>query len=294
MSEEDVYDAEMSNWPFTDRDAERILTGGNPEDAALARLAAVLTALHRHDVGALSDEQIARFAEQAAMVTAQTRPETVPARSTRSGRLMPALRHKLAVISAAILVLSGMMGVAVASDEAVPGHPLYGLDLALENLGIGAGGAIERISEAQALANSGQVSEAIDHVAGAIAGSSADAQSDDFSPEAANAASALRDAAAAVEADHDNQESQQVRGAVAAMLDEMAGMVADPEFDGESFGRRISEMARQIAGPDADGPGLDGASGEPDTDGDNGPPSGVPEGPPEGTPTGPPGGANRP
>jgi hypothetical protein len=43
-----------------------------------------------------------------------------------------------------------MSGVAVAANRAAPGDALYGIDRALEKIGIGAGGAQERLAGAKA------------------------------------------------------------------------------------------------------------------------------------------------
>lgn len=296
MSERDVYQVEMTKTELTDLDVERLLTGQPQEDPALARLGAFLAALHGPTLQPLSGERLWRLAGDAAAAARESRPEAgqeAPERRT-SSRWLLTLRHRLAVIAAAIFVLAGMTGVAAAADEAAPGDPLYGLDRALEAVGIGAGGATERISEAQLLAGDGQVAEAINHVAEAIASSNEDAQSDDFSPESANAADALRQAAANVRDDGDGPESQQIRDAVAAMLEEMADMALNPDFDAVEFGQRVSEMARQIGGQagQQNRPETPGQAG--DAGGDTGPPAGS-GGPPDGTTGGgPPGGAGRP
>lgn len=300
MSEFDVYGSEMAKSELTDQDAERILSGSEPEDVTLARLTAALAALHRVEAAALSEDQADQLVARAVALSQNARPGSAqPDGNSQDGatkRALRTLRHRLAVLAATIFVVSGMTGVAVASDEAAPGDELYGIDRALERVGIGVGGAAERITEAQVLANAGQVTAAINHVAEAIEESEVDDQSDEFSPEASGAAAALRSAAENVKGD-DDPESQNVRDAVAAMLDEMADMTGDPEFDGEAFGRRISELARSIGDPAAEAPGLDDQTGRSDRAGgedDAGRPSQVPGGPPDDTPGGPPGGAGRP
>lgn len=297
MSSHDVYDSEMPTEQLTHIDAESVLTGIEPEDASLARLNQVLVALHRSSVGVPSEEKMARLAAEASALTLATKPppaQLTPKRS-RVGTVVLALRERVAAAAAALVIVVGMTGVAVASDLAVPGDPLYGLDRALEAVGIGAGGLPERILEAQVLTGSGQVAEAIDHVAAAIAASAEGEPDEAFSPEAANAADALRAAATNVQSIEESQSSE-VRDAVATMLDEMAEFVENPDFDAAAFGRMIAETARSIGGPGAAGtdrgdtPGTDRGPGD-----KGGPPEGTPTGPPEGTPgVGPPGGAGRP
>ncbi|HUG32765.1 MAG TPA: hypothetical protein VMM14_07730 [Acidimicrobiia bacterium] len=287
----------MATWKLTDHDAERVLSGSGPEDIALARLHATLAALHRLEVVSLPEEQVGQLVARAAALSRDGNP--VAARPAGTGpdhyrKGLRALRHRLALAGAAILLISGMTGVAVASDEAVPGDRLYGLDRALERVGIGVGGAAERISEAQTLANFGQMTAAINHAAEAVEESEI---GEEFSPEAFAAATALRNAAESVSGDNDDPESQQVRDAVAAMLGEMADMAGDPDFDGESFGRRVSELARSIGDRGVEGSGVDDQPGRPDRargDENAGPPSQVPGGPPEGTPGDRSGGAGRP
>lgn len=297
MSDQDVYDSEMPTEQLTHFDAESVLTGIEPEDASLARLNQVLMALHRPSIGVPSEEKMTRLATEASALARATKPPpaTLAPERSRIGAAVVALRERVAVVAAALVVVVGMTGVAVASDSAVPGDPLYGLDRALEAIGIGAGGLPERISEAQELTDTGQVAEAIDHVAEAVAASNESEPDENFSPEAANAADALRAAATNVES-NDEPRSIEVRDAVATMLDEMALFAESPDFDATEFGRMIAEMARSIGGSDrggADRPDTPGPDGGPGDKG--GPPEGTPSGPPEGTPGGgPPGGAGRP
>lgn len=300
MSDYDVYGSDMANSKLTDHDAERVLSGPEPEDVGLARLHAALAALHRREVVALPEEHVEQLVARAAALSRAADPGARPVGTggdDGTERALPALRHRLALVGAAIFLISGMTGMAVASDEAAPGDRLYGLDRALETVGVGDGGAPERITEAQALANSGQMIAAINHAAEAVEESAIGR--DDFSPEASDAAAALRSAAESVRGDdddpefEDDPESQQVRAAVAAMLEEMADMAGDPEFDGEAFGRRVSEWARSIGDRGVDIPGGDDQAGPPAHAGggeDAGPPAQTPGGPPEGTP----GGSGRP
>jgi hypothetical protein len=163
---------------------------------------------------------------------------------------------------ASILVFSGMTAIAIASDDAAPGDALYGIDRALEAVGIGDGSAAERIAEARVLFDRGEVTAAIDHASEAITDSGGDDDVPDFSPEEANAAAALQAAADKVQA-NDQAQSQQVRDAVAAMLAEMAAMMKDPAIEGKDFGQKVAEMAGTIGGNDNTGPPED--SGPPES-----------------------------
>lgn len=289
MSDESVYDDEMLRKRPSDRDVERILSGQAPEDASLARLGTVLSALHEPEIEPLSEGRIATLAAEAAAIARDGKPERAPAAPpSRSRSLRVAPTGKLAMVAVTILVMAGMTGVATASDEAAPGDLLYGLDRALEAVGINDGGPSERITEAQALAGAGQVEEAIDHVAAAFEEPDSGEPTDDFSPESTNAATALRDAAASVRDDNTEPGSQQVRDAVGAMLSEMAEMIGDPDLDGAEFGQRVADMARSITNRSTERGGdrnqasdsLPGHAGPPQGHDDE--PAGVPEGDPPG------------
>lgn len=252
MSEFGVYEDEMLN-RFSDQDVELLLSGRMPESEDLARLAPILEALHAHR-SSPSEERVTRFAAKAAEIavsTGQDRadPANPERAATRPRRFVLALRQKMATGLAAVLLLSGMTGVAVASDHAAPGDALYGLDRALEAVGVGDGGAAERIAESQALFQSGRVADAIAHAAEAVEVSGGDVEV--LSPEASSASTALGDAAAKVADGGDvetENESELVRQQVASMLETMALMMQDTDFDGEAFGQEVAEMARGIGG----------------------------------------------
>jgi hypothetical protein len=229
---------------------------------------------------------VVRFATKAAEVAQAAEP--VPTinsarRQERSGWL-PSLSRGLATGVASLLVFSGMTAIAIASNGAAPGDALYGIDRALEAVGIGDGAAVERITEARVLFDRGEVAAAIDHASEAV--SEDDDGVTDFSPEASNAAAALETAADKVQA-NDQAQSQQVRNAVAAMLAEMAAMLQDPAIEGKDFGQKVAEMAGTIGGKDNAGP-PENTPGAPEND--PGPPEDKPEPPesppgkPEGTP----------
>jgi len=273
MNDNGVYDDEMFRKRPSDDDIERILSGQAPEDASLARLGTLLIALHDHEAEPPSEGRIATLAAQAAAIARDGKPDRVVATPpSRSKSLGVALTGKLAMVAVAIVVIAGMTGVATASDKAAPGDLLYGLDRALEAVGINDGGTTERITEAQALASDGQVEEAIDHVAAAVTAPDSE-PTDDFSPESTRAATALRDAAARVRGDSAEPEAQEVRDAVGAMLSEMAEMIGDPDLDGAEFGQRVADMARSITNRSTERGGEAGQS--PDSRPDHaGPPEG--------------------
>ncbi len=287
-------------------DIEQLLSGQPPEDGNLASLAPILEALHRQRLGPPSEERVSAFAAQAVGIAGSTKslaspakPERTPIRP-RTSQL--ASGRGLVKGAAGLVLLFGMSGVAIASDEAAPGDALYGLDRALEAVGVNDGAASERINEARALFDHGREADAVTHVADAIEEAETDQESAESSSEAAQAAGALRRAADSVQNNNDNPQSQEVRDGVAAMLTEMATMFEDPDFVGADFGERVSEMARSLAGQgqrgEEGGNASEDESESDDPDKGGGPPDGVPAGPPEGVnpgrpegrPAGPPGG----
>jgi len=258
---------------FSDQDVERLFCGEKPNNQALATLSPVLSAFQSVSWPSPSEERVIRFATKAAEVAqaAELEPTTgSPRRGSQSGWL-PSLSRGLATGVASILVFSGMTAIAIASDDAAPGDALYGIDRALEAVGIGDGSAAERIAEARVLFDRGEVTAAIDHASEAITDSGGDDDVPDFSPEEANAAAALQAAADKVQA-NDQAQSQQVRDAVAAMLAEMAAMMQDPAIEGKDFGQKVAELAGTIGGNDNAGP-PEGTPGPPE---DPGPPESPP------------------
>lgn len=300
MSRSDVYNGEMPKRVLTDHQIEILLTGQSPGEESLARLGNILTMLHGPPATPPSHEQVLAVATEAAEMSLGSRVEPEPGRKARGP--ISGLKRRLAGGLAAAVLLSGMTGVAVAADNSAPGDALYGLDRALEVIGIGNGGAAERIEEARKLLEEGELSSAIGQMADAVdAGAT---QEEFFSPEASRASQALRGAAENVSGNQVDPESEDVRRAVAAMLTEIAAMLEAEEFDGTGLGHRISEMARALGGPDEEGsqPGRPEdagppSPGEPDKaapgrgspdDSQGGPPAKAPGGPPEDTPGGPP------
>ena len=264
MSHRDVYDYEMIRQMFSDSDVECVLSGQEPESETLARLAASLVALHAEQPEAPSDETISRMAGEAAEIARSSAPDhdtaVSPAPGIRPRGARGSLRRRLVTLTAAMFVFAAMTGIAFAADGAAPGDTLYGLDRALEQVGINDGATTERIQEAKVLAANGQVPDALRHLADSVE------SQDQNSVEVQEAAEALRAAADNVRSGDDDSESSEVRESVAEMLEEMTDMTEAPEFDGATFGQRIAEMAKLIAGWNANGNG----NGPP---GDTGPPN---------------------
>jgi hypothetical protein len=302
MSDFDVYDNEMLNNRFSDQDVESLLSGQMPEDEDLARLAPIVEALHgRHRVTP-SKDGVARFAARAAEIAISTRPApagtAVPARATtRSRRFVLALRTKMATGLAALLLLSGMTGVAVASNGAAPGGILYGIDQALEAIGIGDGGAEERIAEAQALFNDGQVAEALAHAALAV---EVDLEGDSEleNIEVMTAEEATDALLAVVEKlTLDEIEANEYAAIVVSNVADLLNYIATTEDTGSTFGENVASMARDISPAPEELPdtaeeaaenGAENSDNAAEESEDAEPPDEVPAGPPDSVPpTGP-------
>lgn len=265
MSNHDVYRDDMARDTFSDLDVEMVLAGGIPESPELARLATLLQTAHHGHARTPDPEAITRFAAEAARIATSSAPSgsSRPARPRSSASIW---NRRIATTTAGFALVLGTSGVAVASDSAAPGDLLYGIDRTLESVGIGAGGASERVSEASTLLDRGQVQEAIEHVAD-------ETSADDFM--SAEATAALQAAAEAVAAN--GQGNTSVGASVGAMLDEISQMLQDDELDGAMFGRRVSELARSIR--DEADPGEGAADPEPGNQGNQG--QGQGQGPPD-------------
>ncbi|MFQ5523064.1 MAG: hypothetical protein ACE5F5_05755 [Acidimicrobiia bacterium] len=237
----------MFNERQNDEEFERLLSGALTEDSELASFVA---RLRRLKDSAPSDEQVHSMAAEAAAIVRETLPAQSPAVPRR--RLVPRLAGALA----ALVLLVGMTGVAVASDASVPGDPLYGIDRALEAVGLGNGGAVERLQEAKTLANRGKSAEALEHASSALA-----AAGDK------KAAEALKKAAKRVVAeDKGGGKAEKVKAKVSDMLN----YIANSDTKGREFGQQVAKLARQIGDgnsneeippaddpPPADPPGIE-------------------------------------
>jgi len=178
------------------------------------------------------------------------------------------LRTRAAAVTAAVLVtFGGLSGVAVAANGAAPGDALYGIDRALEAVGIGDGASTERLVEVEALVERGHPDRGLEHAANLVG--------DDTGAQEALLGAAERIGG------FDNDTTPEGVATLLTYLAENAGSVHGPT---------VAELAHAIRGNEPTGP----PEGVPPT---TGPPEGVPPttGPPEGVPptTGPPEGVRR-
>ncbi len=170
MSDSSDYQGEMfAPLSISDTDAEALMTGADGVRSDLADLADVLGSI-RTAGQAFGDTDISRLARAAALEAralpaARLDAAQAAARSEWMARMAP--RVAIGALALIMLVVSST-GLAFAANGAKPGDMLYGLDRAAEVLGIGDGGANERIAEAHALVASGAVAGGLTHAAAVL------------------------------------------------------------------------------------------------------------------------------
>ncbi|WP_144018640.1 hypothetical protein, partial [Demequina sp. NBRC 110051] len=232
-----------------DRDFDALVAGRPVTDPDLAALAPAFAALRASAAAQPTDSQAeAMVATLAAAVAPAAVASTAGARPAAARRSTWRRRVGASVAVAGVLGL-GLAG-AAAADDAAPGDALYGVDRALERVGINAGGADERLGEVRILVERGDVDRAA-----ALATETLD------SLDETEAADGLRVAAESVLAEGSEQ-SLETRTRVSEMLLWMA----DQDERGAAFGKAVSERARGLVDTPAV---VDDATVEPQ-DGDAG------------------------
>ena len=137
-----------------DGDLDLLIDGIQSFNDDLAPLESFVNSLGSFDVIAPSPEFLEHHAAEAA-AAAQTRQAVVAGTGlTPRRRLALGLRRRVTAGATSLMMILGMTGVAWASDSAVPGDWNYVIDRALESIGIGAGGAEERLQELAAIVES--------------------------------------------------------------------------------------------------------------------------------------------
>jgi hypothetical protein len=260
---------------LSDRDADRLVRGEAPS-ADLAELAGLLGSWRELYVRP-EDEDSGSLAAAAARLSVlgkrvhQTGRTESPVR--RTSRLRPRTAAVLAVGLAAMTA-----GVAFASNGSSPGDRLYGVDRALEQVGVGNGGAIERLDESRDLRAAGHPADALTHAAEAA---TQEESSPDVSGESRGSDALLAAAERLRQIEEGGANAAEVRAKVAAMLEYMA----TTEATGSEFGQGVADRAKEIGNG-----GAPSSPDLPDQAGEHGPPDGVPPGPPDDVTPGPPAG----
>ncbi len=304
MSDFGDYLREMDRYRTSDAEIEKLFSG-SPVGEDLSELADLFGALRVEANYEYSDTAVATFVEAAvAEAAAAAPPEQIApaAQPPRRTSMLRNLRRRAATLTvAASVVVGGTGGLAVAADGAKPGDALYGIDRALEAVGIGAGAEEERLSEAEALVAGGDVLAGLEHAAEAL-----DADGD------ASAAQALNTAADRIRTTT-NGSSDVTRERVAGLLAYLSENIGDVD------GRQVAELAVEIGRdngqpPTPQAPAVPGSPSTPTqrpvdppgltdnpglTNNEPGPPEGTPSdppgqdkdntGPPDGVPANPPG-----
>ncbi len=179
--------------------------------------------------------------------------EPAIARASRPS-LIGRLRTRAAAVTAALVLMFGGGGAAFAANGAAPGDLLYGLDRALEAVGIGNGASAERLEEVKTLVEQGHADHGLEHATNIV--------SEDPGAQAALLAAAERISGLDKAAAHES---------VAPLLTYLSENV------GSVDGATVADLARAVGGNDAPGPPEGVTPG--------GPPEGVPPGgPPENRP----------
>jgi hypothetical protein len=133
---------------------------------------------------------------------------------------------------------------ALAANGAAPGNALYGLDRALERVGIGAGSIDERLDEAIVMAAQGRSGEAVEHVIEALGHHAGDS-----SAVALGALTVASEDLVHIEDTAHAASTANIR--VSALLTYIAENIGVGEgTDGREFGQGVAQLARDIGGGD--------------------------------------------
>jgi len=223
--------------PISTDNAERLLSGA-PTDGGLDDLALLIGALRTAASPAVDSAFVDRVAIEAAAIA--HRSQDRPAITAPTAKVRLRLRHRVATVAAAItLVLGSGAGVAIAADGAAPGDALYGLDRALERIGLGGGGAAERLQEAADLATAGQLARSLEHAAEVVAASH-DGEPGHVSDAATEALRTAAERVSTIVAPNGGTTSEQVHTAVADVLTYLSDNVGDVD------GRKVAELSQLI------------------------------------------------
>lgn len=246
---------------------ERVLTGRPVDDPSFDRVVTALTLMAEMGRTPPSPERTAQVAGAAARAVVESSADGATWRVLAEPRRLRRLTASLAVPLALALVFTLFGGAAFAAQDALPGDPLYGLNRALERLGIGEGGVEKRLGEAARLAERGRADEALLHAARSIA--------DSTDVGAEETAEVLADLAETLDGPTWNGDLPEQVAEMLRWMAENSGLLQDPDAAPGAFGQGVAEMARQISGE----------AGRPD---DAGPPAGTPgnssQDPPQGKP----------
>lgn len=243
-----------------DRDLDRLIAGEPPLDDDLTPLTEFVKALSGFANTPVSDEFVDEHAALAASTMREMldrSPSVPPATSSLRTRWL-AVRNKTTAALTSLVMLTGITGVAWASDAAVPGDWNYGIDRALEVIGIGAGGARERLLELSSVEDPN--GDATLYVAGDQPQQTI--QEGDAPVGLANAAQRV------VANDNGGERSEFVHAGVALLLDYLENV---DRVDGPTVSELAKMFAKTVHGTEKNqADGQPGKSGEKGKSGENG------------------------
>jgi hypothetical protein len=223
-----------------DRDLNLLIEGNQPFNKDLAPLESFVISLGDFADIPVSSEFVQHHAAEAAAMVQPVESTAKYARLTRSRGLAFGLKRRVGAAATSLAMIVGMTGVAWAADSAVPGDWNYGIDRALEVVGIGAGGAEERLNELAAT-TAGEVPGK------SVSESGRDPESRQDESSVVSDVVGLDNAAATVaEITGGSQNANDVRSGASSLLDYLA-------TTGEIDGQTVADYARQVA------PGQEGS-----------------------------------
>ena len=236
----------MTTSHLTDRDIEAVFAGSTVSEPELVELQELFASMKDRLVIEPAAHHVVAFAAVLAQAVRDA-PRAEPKRAPRS------LRRRLVAIGAGVGIAAFGVAGAAAANEAAPGDLLYGVDTALESVGILNGGTGERFQEAEVLAGRGDLDGATSLTVKTL---DQDGQHE--------AAVALEQAVAAVES---GSPGDGARARVSGMLAWMSQQERDADF-----GSKVSEHATELvaanshaeANPPADAGGQTNQPADPD------------------------------
>ncbi len=216
-----------------DRDLNLLIDGKAPLNEDLAPLESFVISLAGFAEVPVKPEFVEYHASEAANRVQPGDNETIASRRPRSRILMFTLKRRVTAAATSLMMVVGMTGVAWAADSAVPGDWNYGINSALEAIGIGAGGAEERLT---VLAVSGG-----EENAGRSESASGpdSANSQDESAAGADVTGLTNAAATVAEITAGSGQANETRTAVSTLLAYLAST-------GEIGGQIVADYAKQL------------------------------------------------
>ena len=225
MSRFDDYGGMTALKGYTDDDLERLISGepGAPSASDLERF---ISRLRLEATVPPKSADVDLFAVRAAAVARAELP--VEPKSSRTWKRI----SRPALAAAAMALLVGLSGVAYASDQSAPGDLLYGVDIALEQIGIGDGDSAERFEEASVLAERGLHGDALALMHETLIAMTIAPDTD----------LGLDDLAAQLADDESSAQAAEKVDELLAFIKENAGNGVG--LDGREFGQQVAEIAR--------------------------------------------------